>query len=131
MTDPTASRLDLDLSDAALEQAGDGIIVIDVDGIIRRWNHKSEELFGFTAEQAIGQTVEIIIPEKLRVAHEHGFTAAMASGHLASDGKPRRTRGVTADGGKVYVTMTFAVINAPDGTTVGAVAVAREYIRES
>ncbi|WP_194793167.1 PAS domain S-box protein [Raineyella fluvialis] len=119
-----------ELAAAALDQAGDGIIVIDPAGIIQLWNEQATALFGFTAEQAIGQNVEIIIPERLREAHEHGFDAAMATGHLASDGKPRRTRGVTADGGKVYVTMTFAVINGADGAAVGAVAVAREYVKE-
>lgn len=75
--------------------------------------------------------MEIIIPERLRADHRHGFDAAMATGRLATDGAPRRTRGLTADGGKVYVTMTFAVINTADGTATGAVAVAREYIKES
>ncbi len=121
---------DLSLAAAALDQAGDGIIAIDRDGIIRIWNQKCTELFGFTAEQALGQNVEIIIPPNLRDAHERGFNAAMESGHIASDGKARRTKGITADGGKVYVTMTFAVINGSDGAAVGAVAVAREYVRE-
>ncbi|WOP18171.1 PAS domain S-box protein [Raineyella sp. LH-20] len=131
MTDPTQPLAEPDLTAAALDQAGDGIIVVDVAGTITHWNHKAEDLFGFTADQAIGRSVEIIIPERLRTDHWHGFDAAMSTGHLATDGKPRRTRGLTVDGGKVYVTMTFAVINAPDGTAVGAVAVAREYIKES
>ncbi|WP_217634070.1 PAS domain-containing protein [Raineyella antarctica] len=119
------------LAAAALDQAGDAIIAIDHAGTITLWNQKCTELFGFTAEQAIGEPVEIIIPENLRTAHEHGFGAAMESGHLASDGRARRTKGITADGGKVYVTMTFAVINDAEGTAIGAVAVAREYVKES
>lgn len=128
MTEVTTPELQL--AAAALDQAGDGIIAIDRDGIIRLWNQKCSELFGFTADQAIGQSVEIIIPERLRPGHEHGFGAAMATGHLASDGRARRTKGLTADGGKVYVTMTFAVINDGTGAAIGSVAVAREYVKE-
>ena len=67
-----------------------------------------------------------MIPERLRPLHDAAFNAAMASGHLRSDGRARRTKGLTADGGTVYVEMTFAVLNAPDGSALGSIAVARE-----
>ena len=121
----------LQLAAAALEQAGDGIIAIDPSGTITLWNGHAAKLFGFTAEEAIGQPVDIIIPMSLRGAHHRAFGAAMTSGHLASDGRARRTKGTTADGGKVYVTMTFAMIKGDDDATLGAVAVAREYVQES
>jgi PAS domain S-box-containing protein len=119
-----------DLAARALQQAGDGIIVIDTAGIIRVWSDHCVALFGHTAEQAIGREVSMIIPERLRAAHDRGFSAAMACGHLASDGKPRRTKGVRSDGESVYVTMTFAVVTDDVGATIGSVAVAREYVRE-
>lgn len=131
MTIDQATTVDLQLAAAALEHAGDAIIAVDPSGTITLWNQMATRLFGFTAEQAVGQSVDIIIPENLREAHWHGFDAAMKAGHLASDGRARRTKGITADGGKVYVTMTFAVITGQDGETVGSVAVAREYVKES
>lgn len=126
-----AATAHLQLAAAALEQAGDGIIAIDPSGTITLWNRHATKLFGYTAEQAIGRPVDIIIPTSLRAAHHRAFSAAMASGHLASDGRARRTKGITADGGKVYVTMTFAMIKGDDDATLGAVAVAREYVQES
>lgn len=54
----------------------------------------------------------------------------MSSGHLASDGRARRTKALTGDGATVYVTMTFAVINDESGRAVGSVAVAREWVAE-
>jgi len=120
-----------DLAARALQQAGDGIIVIDTDGIIRVWSDHCAALFGHPAEEAIGRDITLIIPERLRDAHDRAFSAAMACGHLASDGKPRRTKGVRADGGSVYVTMTFAVVTDDAGAAIGSVAVAREFVREA
>ncbi|MEL4359336.1 MULTISPECIES: PAS domain S-box protein [unclassified Luteococcus] len=114
----------------ALDQAGDAIIVIDREGLIRGWNQHAEKLFGHRTDDVLGQNVELMIPERLRSAHDQGFGAAMDSGHLASDGKARRTKAVRPDGSKVFVEMTFAVINDDSGAAIGSVAVAREWVRE-
>lgn len=118
------------LKAAALDHAGDAIIVIDSDGIIRAWNGFAERLFLWTAEQVIGQDVKIMIPERLQGSHDRGFFTAMESGHLASDGRARHTRAVGPAGEKIYVTMTFAVVSGTDGSAIGAVAVARAWDRE-
>lgn len=131
MTVEQTAHVDLQLAAAALDQAGDAIIAIDPDHTITLWNRHATQLFGFTAEQAIGQQVDIIIPENLREAHHRAADAAMARGSLASDGKARRTKALTADGGKTYVTMTFAMIKDAEDRTIGSVAVAREYVKES
>lgn len=115
---------------AALDDAGDGIIAIDRQGIIKVWNTHCEKLFGWTADQVIGQDVKIIIPEHLRAAHDRGFFAAMESGHLRSDGSARRTKALTPTGGAVYVEMTFAVVKGGSDQAIGAVAVARHWDRE-
>lgn len=131
MTTHQAIALGSRLAAAALEHAGDAIIAIDPQHTITLWNRHATTLFGFTAEQAIGQSVDIIIPENLREAHHRAADAAMERGRLASDGKARRTKALTADGGKTYVTMTFAMIKDDAGKTIGSVAVAREYVKES
>lgn len=118
------------LASGALQQAGDGIIAVDREGIIRVWNATCEKLFGFAADEAIGQHVHLIIPERLKELHDVAFNAAMDRGALASDGRARRTKGMCRSGDSVFVTMTFAVINAPDGPAIGSVAVAREWIKE-
>lgn len=121
---------ELALRAAALDQAGDAIIVIDAAGIIRVWNAHAERLFGWTAAQTLGEDVKIMIPPRLRSSHDRGFFAAMEAGHLHSDGEPRHTKGIDPDGNPVYVTMSFAVIADADGHAVGSVAVARPWIRE-
>lgn len=124
MSDTGVTGHDVLLSQTT-NQAGDAIIAIDRQGIIRVWNQKCVEIFGWTPEAALGQSVDLIIPEKFRSGHDHGFTAAMESGHLASDGRARLTRALTLSGEPAYVEMTFAVVNDASGAAVGAVAVAR------
>lgn len=130
MTATPLSTQNLQFAAAAFRHAGDALIGIDLQGDIVLWNEHCTKLFGFTADDALGRSIDIIIPEKLRAAHWRGFNAAMASGHLASDGKARRTKALTADGGFTYATMTFAVVKDEQGETIGSVAVAREWIRE-
>lgn len=114
----------------AFDHANDALIAIDTSGTIRAWNRFAETLFGWKAEEVVGQDVKVMIPERLRSAHDRGFFAAMEAGHLASDGRARRTKSLTASGGTVYITMTFAVVQDDAGETIGSVAVAREWVRE-
>ena len=114
-----------------LADTPDALIFADKGGLIRAWNAGAEAVFGFSAAEAIGQSLDLIIPERLRAAHDRGFFAAMASGRLASDGKARRTKALTPDGDSVYVTMTFAVISDASGAAIGAAAVAREWERDA
>lgn len=115
---------------AAFDHANDALIAIDPSGTIRAWNRFAEHLFGWKAHEVIGQDVKVMIPERLRSSHDRGFFAAMESGHLASDGRARRTKSLTASGGTVYITMTFAVLTDDTATATGAVAVAREWVRD-
>jgi len=64
--------------------AGDALIFIDAHGVIRVWNAMAAALFGFSAEEALGRSVDLIIPEHLREAHWRGFNRAMAHGHTTS-----------------------------------------------
>ena len=68
------------LSEAILSSGGDAIIASDGDGIIRFWNHGAERIFGYTKSSAIGQSLDIIIPEPLRARHWAGYREVMATG---------------------------------------------------
>src|SRR5262249_61907998 len=67
------------LAERILDHVADAVISTDRSGAIIRWNHASTALFGYSAEEVIGQSVELIIPEHLRAAHWSGFDAAMAT----------------------------------------------------
>jgi PAS domain S-box-containing protein len=115
------------LAEAIIEQAADAIIYADASGAIARWNRGAAALFGWAPAEAIGQNLDIIIPEHLRAAHWHGFEAAMANGVTRLAGKPTVTRATHKSGRRLYVEMTFAVVKgSAGGAAFGAVAVARD-----
>lgn len=75
-----------DLDARILDDVADALIYSDRSGNILRWNRASTTLFGFTAEDALGQNLDLIIPEHL--PHWKGFEAALASGNMKLAGKP-------------------------------------------
>jgi PAS domain S-box-containing protein len=111
---------------AILDQTADAVIFADVEGLIRVWNAAAARIFGFAAEEAIGRSLDLIIPERLRQAHWSGFHRAMQSGATRLGGRPTMTRGLHQSGKRLYVEMSFAVVRASSGAVAGSVAVARD-----
>jgi len=115
------------LAESILEQIADAVIYADDTGTIMRWNHAAAALFGYSAAEALGQNLDLIIPEHLRAAHWRGFEAAMTSGVMRLQGRPTVTRATHQTGRKLYVEMTFALVKGQAGGAArGAVAVARD-----
>jgi PAS domain S-box-containing protein len=116
-----------ELAERILDQVADAVIYADPAGTILRWNRASSALFGHSPEEAIGKSVELIIPEHLRAAHWKGFDAAMASGAMKLQGRPTLTRALHKDGRRLYIEMTFAIVRGVgDGEILGSVAMARD-----
>jgi len=66
------------LAESILEQIADAVIYADDTGTIRRWNHAAAALYGYSAAEALGQNLDLIIPEHLRAAHWRGFEMTFA-----------------------------------------------------
>lgn len=116
-----------ELAERILDQMADAMIYSGRDGKIARWNHAAAALFGFSPEEALGQSLDLIIPEHLRAAHWRGFEAAMTSGAMKLQGRPTLTRAVHKSGRKLYVELTFAIVDSGAADDVhGSVAVARD-----
>lgn len=109
-----------------VRDVGDALIFIDTAGTIRAWNPAAETLFGFTAAQALGQSVHLIIPMHLRDGHDRGFARAMQTGRCSHPGAVRTTRSLHADGRKLYVDMGFSVVKDERGQVLGSAAMARD-----
>jgi PAS domain S-box-containing protein len=120
MTDQT------ELDARIVEDVADALIYSDRDGTILRWNRGSTALFGFSVDEALGQNLDLIIPEHLRPAHWKGFEAAIASGTMKLAGRPTLTRALHKSGRKLYIEMTFALVRDSDGAVLGSVAMARD-----
>ena len=86
------------LAESILEQVADAVIYADDTGTITRWNHAAAALFGYSAAEALGQGLDLIIPEHLRAAHWRGFEAAMTNGDMKLQGRPTLTRAAHQDG---------------------------------
>ena len=114
------------LGDLIVEQMAEAVIYASPDGNIERWNAAAAAMFGFSAHEAIGQNLDLMIPEHLRKAHWRGFDAAMASGKTRLNGRPTLTRGLHKSGQKLYVEMSFSLVKDGAGVAIGAVAVARD-----
>lgn len=114
------------LHQALIEQTDDAFIFSDPNGRIQLWNNGAERLFGFTAREAIGQLLDIIIPEHLRRAHWAGFQKAVAANRMALGDKVMTTRFVHRDGGRRYADMRFNLIKDSDGRLLGVLATARD-----
>jgi PAS domain S-box-containing protein len=115
------------LAEKILDQVPDAVICADHSGTIIRWNHAATALFGHSAEEALGQSLNLIIPEHLRAAHWSGFDAAVTEGVTKLQGRPTLTRAQHKSGRRLYVEMSFAIVKGDTASEVlGAVAVARD-----
>ena len=122
MSDDTSS-----LAEAILDHAADAVIYADESGTIMHWNRAAAELFGYAPADALGRSLDLIIPEHMRAAHWKAFVAAMASGTTTLRGRSTLTRATARTGAKLYVEMSFAVVPGEGrGRARGAVAVARD-----
>ena len=113
------------LAESILDQMADAVIYADNTGTIRRWNRAAAALFGYEVAEALGEPLDLIIPEHLRAAHWRGFEAAMTHGVMKLQGRPTLTRAQHQTGRKLYVEMSFGLVRE-GGVLQGAVAVARD-----
>jgi PAS domain S-box-containing protein len=122
----TQHGADAQLSGDILRAMTEAVIFADLKGIIVYWNRGSEDLFGFSAQEAVGQSLDLIIPEKLRAAHWAGWDKAIAHGDTLSGRGSRITRGLHKTHPQLYVDMSFAMVKNAAGQLTGSMAVARD-----
>ena len=120
----------LELFRLVVEQASDGIIFADREGVIQIWNSAAAELFGYLPEEAVGRTLDIIIPEHLRPTHWEGFGKAVATGHTTHGPRAMKTRATHQAGQKLYVSLAFSVVKGREGKVIGAMATARPFTED-
>ena len=109
-----------------IEQAEDGLVFADREGIIRAWSAGAERIFGFTRDEALGQTLDLIVPERFREAHWSGYDRALEAGVTKYAGQLLPTRSARKDGTAIYVELSFAIIHDTAGAVIGALAGARD-----
>ena len=124
--DHVGLHADLQLFEAIVEQTPDAIIFADCDGMIRVWNRGAETVFGFSAAEVIGGSLDVIVPERFRRAHWEGFHQAIERGHTQHGGQVRTTRSIHKLGHTLYVDLSFGLVKSSAGSVIGSVAVGRD-----
>jgi PAS domain S-box-containing protein len=115
------------LAEAILETQSDAILVADRDGVIRFWNPGAVRIFGFTAEEAVGQPLDLIIPENLRARHQEGFNRVMAGGATRyGSGDILAVPALTKGGRRISVEFTIIVLRDSDNAMTGMAAILRD-----
>jgi PAS domain S-box-containing protein len=118
------------LGDALLHSASDAIVATDREGRISFWNPGAERIFGFTAAEAAGQSLDIIIPENLRARHWEGFRHTMATGTSRyGHGDLLSVPALTREGRRISVEFTIVMLRDGRGDVAGTVAVMRDVTR--
>ena len=109
-----------------VEALGDAVVICDRDGVIRFWNAAAERLFGFTRTDALGKSLDLIIPERLRERHWAGFTRTMATGQTRYQHDVLRVPAMHKDGRTLSIAFTVGLLLAAQRTLTGLVAVIRD-----
>ena len=109
-----------------VQAAGDAIIAADTDGKILLWNPAAERIFGFTAEEALGHSLDLIIPERLRHRHWEGYQRVMRTGQSRYGAEVLRVPAQHKDGRALSIAFTVALLQAGDGGIQAIAAIVRD-----
>lgn len=106
--------------------AGDGIIIADGDGLILLWNSGAETIFGFPATEAVGKSLDLIIPERLRERHWEGYRATMRSGVTSYADRLLAVPAIRRDGSRISIEFRVTLLNDAAGRPEAIAAVVRD-----
>ena len=113
-------------SRAIIAQAPDAILAADASGSIRLWNHGAERIFGVPANQAIGQSLDLIIPETLRQRHWEGWAKVMGSGESRYGTEMLRVPALRGDGRRFSAEFSIVMRKDDAGKVTGVAAILRD-----
>ena len=123
MSNDMSRSIDLE---SFIEAAGDGIIAVGKDGKIVLWNPAAERIFGFTGKDAVGQSLDLIVPERFRERHWEGFRQVMRTGQTRYGAEVLRVPALHKDGRALSIAFTVALVNSPDSESQAIVAIVRD-----
>jgi len=115
------------LGDTILNTTSDAILVADRQGVIRFWNRGAMRIFGFTADEAIGASLDLIIPERLRKRHWEGYERVMATGETRyGEGDLLAVPAIVKGGRQISVEFTIILLQDTERRVSGMAAIVRD-----
>ena len=118
-------KSDIDMTQL-VEAVGDAMMVADANGAITLWNPAAQRMFGYTEEEALGKSLDIIIPQRQQQRHWDGYTKTMQTGVTRYGHDVLRVPAMHKDGHTLSIAFTVALLLAPDGKVGGIAAVVRD-----
>ena len=109
-----------------VEGAQDAIVFADPDGIIHLWNQAAERIFGYSVEEALGQTLDLIVPENMRERHWEGYRKVMATGVTKYGSELLAVPAINSDGRRMSVEFTIILLKDATGEPLGTAAIMRD-----
>jgi PAS domain S-box-containing protein len=109
-----------------VESIGDAVIASDPSGAINLWNPSATRMFGFTEAEALGKSLDIIIPQRQQQRHWDGYHKTMETGITKYGNDVLRVPAVHKDGHTLSIAFTVAMLHTPDGKISAIVAVVRD-----
>jgi PAS domain S-box-containing protein len=109
-----------------VEGTQEAIIFADQEGIIRLWNVGAEAMFGYCDHEALGQTLDLIIPERLRGRHWNGYRTVMQTGVTRYGQELLAVPALRKDGTRISLEFTIVLLRDDRGTPIGAAALIRD-----
>jgi len=117
------SRIDLS---SLIKEAGDAVIAADARGKILLWNPAARRIFGFEEDEAIGQSLNLIVPERFRERHWTGYRRVMQTGRTRYGTEVLRVPAVHKDGHPLSIAFTIALLPSQEGNIETAAAIIRD-----
>jgi len=109
-----------------VEALADAVIFADLSGAIRFWNPGAEQLFGFTEAEALGSSLDLIVPARFRERHWAGYNRTMATGQTRYAHDVLRVPAVHKDGRLLSIAFTVGLLYGPQRNVTGILAVIRD-----
>jgi PAS domain S-box-containing protein len=118
------------LEEAVLSTNSDAIIAADEEGIIFFWNPGAERIFGYTTADALGRSLDIIIPDRLRQRHWDGYRQVLKSGESRYGyGDVLAVPGIAKDGRQISLEFTIIALRGETGALIGLAAIMRDVTK--
>ena len=106
--------------------SGDAVVVSDISGLITLWNPAAERMFGFTEEDALGASLDLIVPERQRKRHWDGYAETMRTGETKYGTTLLRVPALHKDGRTLSIAFTVALLFSESNIATQCVAVIRD-----
>ena len=114
------------LAQAVVTESAEAIVVTDPDGIVRLWNKGAARVFGYSEADIVGQSLDLIIPEKLRERHWLGYRQTMLTGYTRYGDKLLSVPATHRDGRRLSIEFSVALLRDDADRIVGISAIMRE-----